>query len=427
MPAYGVIGAQWGDEGKGKIIDYLAEKADCVVRYGGGNNAGHTVVNSQGEFSLHLVPSGIFRPRSICIIGSGVVVDPDVLLKELEYLSTAEVDTSRLQVSDRAHLIMPYHGLLDNLDEKSRGDAAIGTTGMGVGPAYMDKTGRTGIRAGDLKDLPALRPRLEKVVESKNAIITRIYGGDPISASDIYEKCEEWAEKMGDHIQSAEVTVRESLARGENVLLEGAQGTLLDVDHGTYPYVTSSSPSVGGACTGLGISPREIVGIVGVFKAYCTRVGGGPMPSEMFDSTGDALREKAYEYGTTTGRARRIGWFDGVAGRYSANVNGFTSLVLTRLDVLDGLESIKVCTGYKVGGKVVKEFPASISTLENCQPVFEELPGWSEPTASTTSKSALPKAAVDYINCIEDMIGCPVHLISTGPGRDETIPVGDIL
>ncbi len=427
MPAYAVIGAQWGDEGKGKIIDYLAEKADCVVRYGGGNNAGHTVVNSQGEFSLHLVPSGIFRPRSTCIIGNGVVVDPDVLLRELEYLDDAGVDTSRLQVSDRAHLIMPYHGILDNLDEKSRGDAAIGTTGMGVGPAYMDKTGRSGIRVGDLNDLPALRPRLEKVVESKNAIITRIYGGSPISASDVYDKCREWAEKMGKHIQSAEVTVRESLARGENVLLEGAQGTLLDVDHGTYPYVTSSSPSVGGACTGLGISPREIRGIVGVFKAYCTRVGGGPMPSEMFDATGETLREKAWEYGATTGRARRIGWFDGVAGRYSANVNGFTSLVLTRLDVLDGLESIKVCTGYKVEGKVVKEFPASISALENCQPVFEEMPGWSEPTASTTNKSDLPKAAVDYINCIEEIIGCPVHLISTGPGRDETILVEDIL
>ncbi len=426
MPAYAVIGAQWGDEGKGKIIDYLAEKADCVVRYGGGNNAGHTVVNAQGQFSLHLVPSGIFRPQSTCIIGNGVVVDPDVLLGELDYLRSAGLDTSRLQVSERAHLIMPYHSILDNLEERSRGEAAIGTTGMGVGPAYVDKTGRSGIRAGDLKDLASLLPQLEKVVESKNTIITKVYEESPLSVSEVYEKCKDWAERLGKYIQPAELTVREILDRGGNVLLEGAQGTLLDLDHGTYPYVTSSSASVGGACTGLGISPREIQGITGVFKAYCTRVGSGPMPTEMYDATAEALREKAWEYGSTTGRARRIGWFDGVAGRYSAQVNGFTSLVLTRLDVLDGLDSIKICVGYKVDGELVRDFPARISVLENCQPVFEELPGWDDPTASTTKKSDLPEKAANYISCIEDLIGCPVHLISTGPGRDETILVETI-
>ena len=426
MPAYAVIGAQWGDEGKGKIIDYLAEKADCVVRYGGGNNAGHTVVNAQGQFSLHLVPSGIFRPQSTCIIGNGVVVDPDVLLGELDYLRSAGLDTSRLQVSERAHLIMPYHSILDNLEERSRGEAAIGTTGMGVGPAYVDKTGRSGIRAGDLKDLTSLLPQLEKVVDSKNAIITKVYEESPLSVSEVYEKCKDWAERLGKYIQPAEVTVREILDRGGNVLLEGAQGTLLDLDHGTYPYVTSSSASVGGACTGLGISPREIQGITGVFKAYCTRVGSGPMPTEMYDATAEALREKAWEYGSTTGRARRIGWFDGVAGRYSTQVNGFTSLVLTRLDVLDGLDSIKICVGYKVDGELVRDFPARISVLENCQPVFEELPGWDDPTASTTKKSDLPEKAANYISCIEDLIGCPVHLISTGPGRDETILVETI-
>ena len=427
MPAYAVIGAQWGDEGKGKIVDYLAEKAQCVVRYAGGNNAGHTVVNSQGQFSLHLVPSGIFWPQATCIIGNGVVVDLDVLLGELEYLKSAGVDIDRLQISERAHLIMPYHVVLDGLEEQSRGDAAIGTTGSGVGPAYMDKTGRSGIRAGDLQDLPSLLPRLEKVVEAKNAVITKVYDQAPISVAEVFEKCQLWADRIGDHIQAVDQTVREILDKGQKVLLEGAQGTLLDLDHGTYPYVTSSSPSVGGACTGMGISPRDIIGITGVFKAYCTRVGGGPMTSEMFDATAEALREKAWEYGVTTGRARRIGWFDAVAGRYSAQVNGFTSLVLTRLDVLDGLSSIKICVGYELDGNLIKNFPASITALENCKPVLEELPGWDEPTASTTEKSALPEAAASYIRRIEELVGCPVHLISTGPGRDETILVEPIL
>ena len=421
MPAYAVIGAQWGDEGKGKVVDYLAEKAHCVVRYSGGNNAGHTVVNQQGEFSLHLVPCGIFWPEATCIIGNGVVVDPDVLLGELEYLESRGVDTSRLYVSERAHLIMPYHITLDRLEERSRGSGALGTTGRGVGPAYMDKTGRTGIRAGELLDSGSLLPRLKQVIEFKNAIITRVYGESPISLEKVYDKCVLWSERLKAHLRPTQVMVQDTLAKGHKLLLEGAQGTLLDLDHGTYPYVTSSSPSIGGAITGLGLRPRDIAGVSGVFKAYSTRVGSGPMTSEMDDSTADALREKAWEYGATTGRARRIGWFDTVAARYSTLINGFTSLVLTRLDVLDGFPTIKMCMGYKVDGEVIDHFPSSIALLERCQPVYEELPGWDMPTASATHMSQLPAEAVAYIRRIEEVVGCPIHLISTGPKRWETI------
>ena len=427
MPAYAVIGGQWGDEGKGKIVDYLAEKAHCVVRYSGGNNAGHTVVNQQGEFSLHLVPSGILWPQVTCIVGNGVVVDPDVLLGEMDGLKDRGVDTTRLYVSERAHLIMPYHVLLDRLEEHSRGSGALGTTGRGVGPAYMDKTGRVGIRAGELLDLPSLLPRLEQVVEFKNAILSKVYDESPISLEEVYDKCVGWAKRLKSQIRPTELIIQETLAKGRKVLLEGAQGTMLDLDHGTYPYVTSSSPSIGGACTGLGLSPRDITGITGVFKAYSTRVGSGPMTSEMGDADGDVLREKAWEYGTTTGRARRIGWFDVVAGRHSVMVNGFNSLVLTRLDVLDGFPSVKMCVGYKLDGKTIDHFPASAGLLERCEPEYEELPGWDEPTASATDMSQLPQQAVNYVKRVEELVGCPIHLISTGPRRWETIPIRPIL
>ena len=427
MPAYAVIGGQWGDEGKGKVVDYLGEKAHCVVRYAGGNNAGHTVVNQQGEFSLHLVPSGIFWPQVTCVIGNGVVVDPDVLLSELNGLEERGVDTSRLYVSERAHLIMPYHVLLDQLEERSRGTGALGTTGKGIGPAYMDKTGRAGIRAGELLDPPALLNRLKQALEFKNSIITKVYGESPISVEEVYDRCMHWGQRFNDHLRPTDLIVQGTLAEGRNVLLEGAQGTLLDLDHGTYPYVTSSSPSIGGACTGAGLSPRDIVGVAGVFKAYSTRVGSGPLTSEMDDETGDTLREKAWEYGTTTGRARRIGWFDAVAGRYSTLVNGFTSLVLTRLDVLDGFPTIKMCVGYEVDGKAIDHFPANIALLEQCQPVYEELRGWDTPTASVTRISDLPQEALAYVRRIEELVGCPIHIISTGPQRWETIPIQPIL
>ena len=430
MSAYAVVGAQWGDEGKGKVVDYLAERAHCVVRYSGGNNAGHTVVNDQGQFSLHLVPSGIFWPQVTCIIGDGVVVDPDTLLGELDTLESRGVDTSRLYVSERAHIIMPYHILLDQLEERARGAGALGTTGKGIGPAYMDKTGRVGIRIGELLDpsyVENLLPRLEQVVQLKNAIITKVYGESPVSLEDVYDKCVHWAGRLKGRLLPAELKVQEILAQGQVVLLEGAQGTLLDIDHGTYPYVTSSSPSVGGACTGLGLSPLDITGVIGVFKAYSTRVGSGPLVSEMHDSTAEGLREKAWEYGATTGRARRIGWFDAVAGRYSNVINGFTSLVLTRLDVLDGLPSIRVCVGYQMNGEVIDHFPASVAQMEKSQPVYEDLPGWDRPTASATEMSQLPKEAMGYIKRIEELVGCPVHVVSTGPRRGETIVIKPIL
>ena len=427
MPAYGVIGAQWGDEGKGKVIDYLAGQVDCVVRYAGGNNAGHTVVNDQGTFSLHLVPSGICWPQVYGIIGSGVVVDADAFLAELTSLESRGIDTSRLYVSERAHLIMPYHVLLDKLEEQARGADAIGTTGRGVGPAYVDKTARAGVRVSDLMDWDTLASRLKGTLETKNALITKVYGGEPLSLDDLLERCRKWADALAPHVSSTEEIIRDLLSQGKNILLEGAQGTLLDVDHGSYPYVTSSSPSIGGACTGLGLDPRAIAGVLGVFKAYSTRVGEGPMPSEMFGQAADDLREKAQEFGTTTGRARRIGWFDAVAGKYSRELNGLTGMVITRLDILDGFPSVKVCVGYRANGRAVDGFPANTNLLAQCQPVYEELPGWDRPTASATDLSQLPENAIAYVRRIEELVGCPAQIISTGPRRDETIAVGQFI
>ena len=427
MPAYAVIGGQWGDEGKGKVIDYLAGSVDYVVRYAGGNNAGHTVVNDQGTFQLHLVPSGICWPDVRGIIGNGVVVNPDVLQGELSMLSARGIDTSRLYVSERAHVIMPYHILLDNLEEEARGSGAIGTTGQGVGPAYMDKTGRMGIRGGDLLDTSTLGAKLRPTLEFKNALITKIYDKDPLSMEDMLSKCKEWAQWLKPHVQSTEKLIQDILAGNQRILLEGAQGTLLDLDHGSYPYVTSSSPSVGGACTGLGLNPQSISGVLGVFKAYSTRVGSGPMPSELHDETAELLREKAHEYGTTTGRARRVGWFDAVAARYSRQINGFTGMVFTRLDILDGFPSVKICVGYKVGDQEIDYFPANIALQEQCLPVYEELPGWDTPTASSTKKDQLPTNALNYIKRVEDLVGCQVQIISTGPSREETILVEPVL
>ncbi|MBO19150.1 MAG: adenylosuccinate synthase [Chloroflexi bacterium] len=423
MPAYAVIGGQWGDEGKGKVIDYLAGDVDSVVRYAGGNNAGHTVVNEKGTFQLHLVPSGICWPDAYGIIGNGVVVDPDVLVHELTEISGRGIDTSRLYISERAHVIMPYHVVLDRYEEEARGAAAIGTTGRGIGPAYMDKTGRMGVRVGDLLDWDALVPMVTKILEHKNAMITKIYGGEALALTDVLDKCKLWAEQLKPFAQPTEQLIQDLLAQNKRVLLEGAQGTLLDIDHGSYPYVTSSSPSIGGACTGLGLNPQAISGVLGVFKAYSTRVGGGPMPSELHDGEGEAIREKAQEFGVTTGRARRIGWFDGVASKYSQLVNGFTGLVLTRLDILDGFKSVKVCVAYEVNGQRLDRFPANTGLLAQCKPVFEELPGWDEPTASVTELSQLPKNALAYVRRIEELVGCRAQIISTGPRRDETIQV----
>ncbi|MBI4201733.1 MAG: adenylosuccinate synthase [Chloroflexi bacterium] len=424
MPGYAVIGGQWGDEGKGKIVDFLSQDTQYVVRYSGGNNAGHTVINKLGQFALHLVPAGIFWPKVTCVIGNGVVVDPGVLLEEIATLEKAGVNTSRLLISDRAHLIMPYHVALDQLEERAKGSQAIGTTGKGVGPAYMDKVGRVGIRVGELLDVDneeVFLPHLDHVLKQKNAIITKVYGGEPFSLAEIYQKCLEWGDLLRPYIQPTEMVLQEAIASGDNVLIEGAQGAMLDIDHGTYPYVTSSSPSIGGAYTGLGIPPQSIAGSLGVFKAYTTRVGGGPLVTELNDATGDKIRELAWEYGATTGRPRRVGWFDGVAARYSANLNGFTSIVLTRLDVLDGFPSVKVCVGYQLDGKVVDRIPSNVAILARCQPVYEEFEGWDQPTASATEMEKLPPNALKYVHRLEELIGVPIDLISTGPRREETI------
>ena len=428
MPAYAVLGAQWGDEGKCKIIDVLARDADIVARFSGGNNAGHTVINDEGKFSFHLIPCGVFWPQTLNVIGNGVVLDPDVFLEEVDGLKEQGHDVSdRLLVSERAHIVMPYHVVLDELAEKARGSDAIGTTGKGIGPTYADKAARTGIRAADLLDVEALLPRLENIVNHTNKIITAVYDGTPVSMTDIFDKCRDWSERLGPFIAPVERIVYEYLEAGRNVLLEGAQGALLDLDHGTYPFVTSSNPTIGGACVGLGIHPNYISNIIGVFKAYSTRVGSGPFPAELTDETGERIRNLAQEFGVTTGRARRVGWFDAVAAKFSTQVNGYTSAVLTRLDVLDGFDSIMVCTAYELDGERTEEFPGGVAALERCKPILEEMKGWTSPTAGATDFSKLPKEAVAYVQRIQELIGCPIDVISTGPHRDEVIRVREVI
>ncbi|MSQ08952.1 MAG: adenylosuccinate synthase [Dehalococcoidia bacterium] len=421
MPAYAVIGAQWGDEGKGKIIDFLAANASIVARYSGGNNAGHTVINDFGTFKFHLLPSGACWPHTTNIVGNGVVIDADVLLKEISETQGRLPHKLKLAVSDRAHLIMPYHVVLDQVEEKRRGRDAIGTTGRGVGPAYVDKVARSGLRAGELLNPEDMALRLPDIVHFKNEVITKIYGGTPVSLDEVFAKANRWAAELAPYIRPAEDIVSGALSGGENVILEGAQGSLLDLDHGTYPFVTSSNPTVGGALTGLGIGPRSFGGVAGVYKAYCTRVGSGPFPTELKDATGEMIRQKAKEFGTTTGRARRVGWFDSVAGRYSARVNGFDSMIVTRLDILDGFESIKVCVAYELDGQRTERFPIDAVLLDRCKPVYEEVPGWKGTTSGLTDPEQLPRGARDYISRLEELLGIPTSLISTGPRREETV------
>jgi adenylosuccinate synthase len=426
MPVVAVIGGQWGDEGKGKIVDLLAQEADVIVRFSGGDNAGHTVMNPQGDFRLHLVPSGIFSPDAVCILGNGVVINPDKLLDEIDQLQEHGVDTSRLFISDRAHLIMPYHILFDGLEEESRGGKAIGTTRKGIGPAFADKVARSGIRAGDLLDREVLLERLRLVVDHKNTILTRVYGVDPLSLDDVYDQYCRYGERLAPHIRDTSVMLWEAVDRGAAVLLEGAQGTLLDPDFGTYPYNTSSSPLAAGACLGAGLSPTVLNGIIAVFKAYCTRVGSGPMPTEIEDETGQIIRERAHEYGTTTGRPRRCGWFDGVAARFSARINGFTGVAITRLDVLDTLPLLKICVGYQLDGDSISNFPGSAASLERCQPVYEELPGWQADTSGIRHYEDLPGEARQYLSRLEELISCPIKLVSVGQRREQTVMVSDV-
>jgi adenylosuccinate synthase len=425
MPATVVIGGQWGDEGKGRVVDLLARDATVIARYSAGNNAGHTIINKMGLFALHLVPAGIFYPGKTCLIGNGVAVNPKVLLDEIDSLESQGVDTQKLFVSDRAHVVMPYHPLIDNLDEKLRGAAAIGTTGQGIGPCFADKVARLGIRMGDLVNPKAFRERLSFVLPYKNAVLTRLYEAEPLAFEEVCSTYGAYAERLAHRVCDTSMIAREALDRGEDVLLEGAQGALLDLDGGTYDYVTSSVPtsSSAGAALGIGIGPAEIKKIVGVYKAYMTRVGNGPMPTELQDETSHILRNQGPrpEYGATTGRPRRTGWFDAVASRYTATLNSVSSVALTRLDVLDPFPGIQICTAYKIDGKRVDSPPASIADFERAQPVLEEMPGWQEDTSNARKFADLPENAQRYIKRLRELIGVPVGIISVGPEREQVI------
>ena len=427
MAVVTIVGGQWGDEGKGKIVDLLAEKANMVIRYSGGDNAGHTVINPYGEFKLHLICSGIFHKGTTCILGNGVAINPAVLLQEIEEMKQKKVDTANLYISDRAHLIMPYHILLDRLEEERRGGAAIGTTLKGIGPVFTDKTARLGIRTCDLLNEKIFKARLQEVLELKNALITRVYGASPLSFEDIYRQYLDYGKKLSPFIRETGIIIRDAINNNKTILLEGAQGTMLDPDFGTYPYVTSSSPLASSSSTGSGISINQINHVVGIFKAYITRVGGGPMPTELKDDIGEFIRKRANEYGATTGRPRRCGWFDIVAGRFSIRVNGFTGIVLTRLDILDTLPEIKICTGYKIQDKVIDYFPTDLATLEKCQPVYEHLPGWKSSTSEIREFKNLPAEAKRYIARLEELLSCRIDIVSVGAKREQTVTIRPII
>jgi len=426
MPGLAVVGAQWGDEGKGKIVDYLAAQAHVVVRYAGGNNAGHTVVVGGQTVKLHLIPSGILYPDATCIIANGTVIDPEVLVQELDALQAQGFRTARLCISDRAHLIMPYHRDQDRLGEEARGEYRLGTTGRGVGPAYADKVAREGIRCADLLDESWLKERLQAVVPRKSRMLQRLYDHPGYSVEDVLAYCRRFAPRILPLLADTGALVHEALAAGRRVLFEGAQGTLLDVDHGTYPYVTASSPAAGGVSPGVGVGPGAVTSVLGVAKAYTTRVGMGPFPTEATDATGDWLRERGGEYGTTTGRARRCGWLDAVQLCYAVRVNGITQLALTKLDVLSGLETVRIAVGYAVDGEPLAGLPAHLRQLSRVQPIYEELPGWQEPIDGAKDWADLPPAAQAFIRRIEELTQVPVVCVSVGPGREQTLINGSL-
>jgi adenylosuccinate synthase len=425
MPNVIVLGLQWGDEGKGKIVDVLSEKADVVARYQGGHNAGHTVVIKNEKFILHVIPSGILYKGKKCLIGNGVVVEPASLLEEINGLKQRgiEIDKNNLFLSKNAHVIMPYHMALDKENEKLRGSKSIGTTGRGIGPAYCDKINRSGIRVADLLQPEFFKEKLKANLFNINFLLENLYKAQVFNIDNIYNEYMGYAEKLKEHVADTDIIIDNTIAEGGNILLEGAQGTLLDIDHGTYPYVTSSNATAGGACTGLGIGPTKISKVLGVVKAYTTRVGAGPFPTEIKDSLGDAIREKGGEYGATTGRPRRCGWLDIVILRHAARINGLTGIAITKLDILDGLETIKICTSYKHNGKTYKEFPKELNIFQECEPVYEETKGWKESTIGIKDFEKLPDAAKAYVKKIENMLGVEAHIISTGQRRDELIQI----
>lgn len=422
MPNIIIVGLQWGDEGKGKIVDYLSKNADVVARYQGGHNAGHTVVINNEKFILHLVPSGILYKDKICIIGNGVVVDPAALIEEIDGLKQRGVEINgNLFLSKNAHLIMPYHIVMDRENERIRGAKSIGTTGRGIGPAYCDKVSRSGIRIADLLHPKLFKEKLESNLFYVNFLLENLYKVQKLDIESIYKKYMGYAEKLKEYISDTDIIINKMISENKNVLFEGAQGTLLDIDHGTYPYVTSSNAIAGGACTGLGIGPTKISKVIGVVKAYTTRVGGGPFPTEIKDSLGDKIREKGGEYGATTGRPRRCGWIDLVILRHSVMINGVTGIAITKLDILDDLDVIKICTSYKYNREIFYDFPKESNIFEKCEPIYEEVEGWKTSTSGIKVFDQLPRAAKAYIKKIESMLGIEVNLISTGQRRDELI------
>ncbi len=420
-----IVGAQWGDEGKGKVTDYLARQAHLVVRYQGGNNAGHTVVAGGREFRLHLIPSGILYPDKICVIGNGMVVDPEVLFEELDAFIAQGVETARLYISDRAHLLLPYHLRLDEVEEESRGEERIGTTRRGIGPAYADKVARSGLRTGELTE-PGWEARVARMVREKNRIFERLYGVPGFQPEQVVEDLKPYVERLRPYLTDTSLILAGALAQEKNILFEGAQGTMLDLDHGTYPFVTSSTPTAGGACHGSGVGPAAVSLVLGVSKAYLTRVGAGPFPTELEGSQCEEIRQKGREFGTTTGRPRRCGWLDLVMLRYAARVNGMGGLIITKLDVLDSLPEIRLCTAYRAKGKVITEFPASLRLLRECEPVYEELEGWREDTSRARRERDLPPAARRFLQRIAELTGIPVVMVSVGPDREQSIVLQDV-
>lgn len=427
MSSVVVVGTQWGDEGKGKITDFLSEKAEYVARYQGGDNAGHTIQFGGETYKLHLIPSGIFSPEKLCIIGNGVVVNPKSLVTELAYLHERNITTDNLRISDRAHVILPYHIELDRLQEEAKGDKKIGTTIKGIGPAYMDKAARVGIRIADLLDREVFEERLRINLKDKNRQFTKLYEANPMNFEDIFEEYYEYGQQIKQYVCDTSVLLNDALDNGKRVLFEGAQGVMLDIDQGTYPFVTSSNPLAGGVTIGSGVGPSKVTKVVGVCKAYTSRVGDGPFPTELFDEIGSRIREVGREYGTTTGRPRRVGWFDSVVMRHSKRVSGITNLCLNSIDVLTGLETVKICVAYrKSNGEEISHYPASLVELGQCEPVYEELPGWTEDITGCRKLEELPIEAQNYVRRVSELVGVKISTFSVGPDRNQTNILEDV-
>jgi len=421
-----VVGTQWGDEGKGKITDYLAEKADVVARYQGGNNAGHTILIDNKKYKLTMVPSGIFNQNKLCVIGNGMVINPGALIEEIQYIQDNGFSTDNLKISDRAHVIMPYHLVLDALEEDRKAANKIGTTRKGIGPCYMDKAARNGIRIADLMVPEAFAEKARAIIADKNQVITQMYSGEALDADSIVNEYLELAEKLRPYVTDTSVVLNDAIDAGKKVLFEGAQGVMLDIDQGTYPYVTSSNPSAGGVCIGSGVGPSKIREVIGVAKAYTTRVGDGPFPTELDNEIGQWIRDKGHEYGTVTGRPRRVGWFDSVVVRHARRVSGITGLSLNSLDVLTGLDTVKICTAYKFRGELMEHYPANLKLLEECEAVYEELPGWHEDISGAKQISDLPETTQRFIKRITELTGIPIAIFSVGRNREQTNQVAKI-